>query len=102
MVFASFFCVFEGIGVCILLVFMASQSSQSSKTMQVASLSAITPQEVKSKAFKPYMTLLMNAFRNSLFEVVLANDELEFSKSTIGSTSSLIPPHAEGAKEDLG
>jgi len=64
--------------------------------------STITAAEVKSKAFRPYMTMFMNAFRNCLFKVVLENDEEEFSSSTTGTLFSLIPPFEEGSKEEFG
>ena len=76
-------------------------SADSSRT-SLEVLSQITLQEVKSKAFRPYMNILMNAFRNALFKVVEANGEVDFSSSTTGSFAALIPPSQEGAKELFG
>jgi len=76
-------------------------SADSSRTSS-EELSQITLQEVKSKDFRRYMTILMNAFRNALFKVVKANGEVDFSSSTTGSFAALIPPSQEGAKELFG
>ena len=70
--------------------------------IKVSSLSSISYGELQSKAFRPFMTLLMNSFRNKLFIVIKENDELELSLSTIGTVPTLLNPFDEGTKEKLG
>ena len=100
--FFWFFLCFPAVRQSLFSLCMAANSSKSSSSSSVASLSAITPGEVKSLAFRPYLTLFMNAFRNALFCVVVSNEEVEFSSSTTGTFASLIPPLQEGSKELFG
>jgi len=81
---------------------MASDPPDSFSESSAPSLSKITQGEVNSKAFRQFMTILMNAFRNELFLIIKANDELEFSSSVIGTVPSLLHPRQEGPKETVG
>lgn len=81
---------------------MADDPSESVVESPGPSLSLITQKEVQSKAFRPFLTLLMNAFRNQLFKVVKGCGELELSSSLVGSHPSLLSPDQTGAADLLG
>jgi len=81
---------------------MASDPPDSFSESSAPSLSKISLQEVQSKAFRPFMTIIMNAFRNELFQIIKGNEELALSSSLIGTLFSLLHPLQQGAKEIVG
>lgn len=65
-------------------------------------LTTISSKEIKSSKGKRVVTVLMNVFRNKVFQVLRENDELEAASGVVGIKRTLLAPLEEGSKEELG